>query len=63
MLCGIYQPSGGTAYILGNDIRTGMEKIRTSIGFCPQQNILYDELTVSQHLKLVTKVCISFMLI
>jgi ATP-binding cassette subfamily A (ABC1) protein 3 len=33
-----------------------MDKIRSSIGFCPQANILFDELTVSQHLDLVASV-------
>lgn len=36
ILCGLYSPDGGTAHILGYDIRTHMSKIRTSIGFCPQ---------------------------
>jgi ATP-binding cassette subfamily A (ABC1) protein 3 len=56
MLCGLYSPSSGTAKILGHDIRTHMDKIRSSIGFCPQANILFDELTVSQHLDLVASV-------
>nr|UOU03317.1 ATP-binding cassette subfamily A3-like 4 [Brachionus rubens] len=56
ILCGLYSPDKGTAKILGHDIRTHMEKIRTSIGFCPQNNILYDELTVRQHLDLVASV-------
>ena len=49
MLCGIYAPDSGTVHILDEDIRTRP----SSIGFCPQQNILYDELTVYEHLKLI----------
>ncbi len=56
ILCGMYEPSGGTAYILGQDIRTSMDSIRTSIGFCPQKSILFDELSVRQHLDLVASV-------
>jgi ATP-binding cassette subfamily A (ABC1) protein 3 len=40
MLCGIYAPDAGSAYILGNDIKYQMEQIRTSLGFCPQHDIL-----------------------
>jgi ABC-type multidrug transport system ATPase subunit len=53
MLCGLYAPSSGTAFILDKDIRTQMEEIRTSLGFCPQHSIVFDELTVRQHLDLV----------
>ncbi|CAF0704109.1 unnamed protein product [Brachionus calyciflorus] len=56
ILCGLYSPDSGTAKILGHDIRTHMSKIRTSIGFCPQNNILYDELTVYQHLDLIASI-------
>ena len=40
MLCGMYAPDGGNAYILGNDIKYQMDSIRTSMGFCPQHDIL-----------------------
>jgi ATP-binding cassette subfamily A (ABC1) protein 3 len=53
MLCGLYTPDSGTAEILDHDIRYDLEKIRSSIGFCPQININYDELTVYQHLDLI----------
>lgn len=41
---GMYTPSSGTAYIHGHDIRTHMSRIRSSIGFCPQNKLakLYD---------------------
>lgn len=56
ILCGLYEPSAGTAYILGKDIRKNMQTIRASIGYCPQHSILFDELTVHQHLDLVASV-------
>ncbi len=37
MLCGIYTPDAGTAYILGNNIITQMNKIQTSLGMFIQQ--------------------------
>lgn len=54
MLCGIYSPDSGTAHILGHDIGVDLDSVRSLIGFCPQQNILYDELSVYQHLKLIS---------
>ena len=32
------------------DIRTHMDDIRHSLGLCPQHNILFDLLTVREHL-------------
>ena len=34
----------------GQDIRTNMDDIRHSLGLCPQHNILFDLLTVREHL-------------
>lgn len=39
-----------TALINGHDIRTNLYKARGSIGLCPQHNILFDELTVREHI-------------
>ncbi|XP_044269819.1 phospholipid-transporting ATPase ABCA3-like [Tribolium madens] len=50
MLTGVIPPSSGTAVILGCDIVTNMKNIRANIGLCPQHNILFDELTVEEHL-------------
>ncbi|XP_058130691.1 phospholipid-transporting ATPase ABCA1-like [Anopheles ziemanni] len=50
MLTGMKRPSAGTAIICGHDIRTDMKRVRTSLGYCPQHNILFDELTVREHL-------------
>ncbi len=61
MLCGLYSPNAGTAYILDHDIRTNLDKIRSSIGFCPQQNILYDDLTIYEHLYLIATVIFLFL--
>ncbi len=50
LLTGIYPPTAGTAYIEGKDIRNSMDDIRTSLGICPQYNVLFDDLTVEEHL-------------
>ena len=56
MISDFYPPSSGTAYILGYDITTEMDNIRTSLGFCPQHDILYNDLFVEEHLKLIAMV-------
>lgn len=50
MLTGMIEPTSGTALINGYDIRTATEMARSSMGFCPQHNILFDELTVREHI-------------
>ncbi|KAE8742746.1 ABC-transporter, subfamily A member 02 [Frankliniella occidentalis] len=50
MLTGMYPPSSGTARIYGRDIRHDMDSIRSSMGVCPQHNVLFDSLTVEEHL-------------
>jgi ABC-type multidrug transport system ATPase subunit len=39
----MFPPSAGTAKINGLDIKTSMDKIRQSVGLCPQHNVLFDK--------------------
>uniref|UniRef100_A0A4W6FFI7 ATP binding cassette subfamily A member 4 n=1 Tax=Lates calcarifer TaxID=8187 RepID=A0A4W6FFI7_LATCA len=50
ILTGLFPPTSGTAYINGRDIRTDMEIVRSSMGMCPQYNILFKHLTVEEHI-------------
>ncbi|XP_045158186.2 phospholipid-transporting ATPase ABCA1-like isoform X2 [Mercenaria mercenaria] len=50
ILTGLFPPTAGTAFIHGKDIRTEMDHIRHSLGTCPQHNVLFDWLTVEEHL-------------
>ncbi|XP_043073525.1 retinal-specific phospholipid-transporting ATPase ABCA4 [Puntigrus tetrazona] len=50
ILTGLFPPTSGTAYIYGKDIRTEMDTIRQSLGMCPQYNILFNHLTVEEHI-------------
>src|SRR5215813_3470 len=50
MLCGILEPSEGTARIAGRDVVRESEKIKEMIGYMSQQFSLYDELTVNENL-------------
>ena len=58
MLCdaGFFPPTSGTAIVNGFDIRHDIDGVRTSLGLCPQHNILFDDLTVKEHLIFFTKV-------
>nr|CDS20850.1 ATP binding cassette sub family A [Echinococcus granulosus] len=51
ILTGIYAPSAGTAYVYGQDINYEMPEIRNHLGLCPQHNILFDNLSVAQHIR------------
>lgn len=50
MLCGILEPTDGTARIGGRDVRREGEAIKEMIGYMSQKFSLYDELTVAENL-------------
>ncbi|MFZ7101752.1 MAG: ABC transporter ATP-binding protein [Peptococcaceae bacterium] len=50
MLCGILEPSAGSATILGYDLLRETEKIKNHIGYMSQKFSLYDDLTVLENL-------------
>ncbi len=50
MLCGILKPTAGRGHVNGNDIITGQERIKESIGYMSQRFSLYEDLTVRENL-------------
>uniref|UniRef100_A0A7N5JBB3 ATP binding cassette subfamily A member 3 n=1 Tax=Ailuropoda melanoleuca TaxID=9646 RepID=A0A7N5JBB3_AILME len=50
MLTGLFPPTSGRAYINGYEISQDMVQIRKSLGLCPQHDVLFDNLTVAEHL-------------
>lgn len=50
ILTGLYSPTSGKALISGFDVRTQMDDVYRRIGICPQHDILWDDLTVEEHL-------------
>lgn len=50
MLTGLYPSTDGGAEILGADLSTELEKIRSFMGVCPQHDVLFELLTPEEHL-------------
>ncbi|XP_045141968.1 ATP-binding cassette sub-family A member 17-like [Echinops telfairi] len=50
VLTGLLPASSGEVYINGNKISEDMDQVRKSLGWCPQHDILFDALTVTEHL-------------
>jgi len=50
VLTGLYSPTSGSARINGHSITGNMDKVRESLGLCPQHNMLFEDLTVKEHL-------------
>ena len=50
ILTGLVPPSDGSASVCGFDIKDDMEQIKRFIGVCPQEDKLYEDLSVRQHL-------------
>ena len=49
MLTGMIEPTDGYISVFGE---TELQKIRETIGVCPQHDTLYEDLTVQEHLEL-----------
>lgn len=54
MLTGLTSPDSGyadtSAFVYGNSIHTEMEQIRHSMGVCPQHDVLFENLSVREHI-------------
>ncbi|ORX84081.1 hypothetical protein BCR32DRAFT_266561 [Anaeromyces robustus] len=49
-LIGVYTPTNGYAKLAGYNIKTDMDQVYKRIGICPQHDILWNDLTVLEHL-------------
>jgi len=52
VLTGLHAPSGGDAWVYGKSVAREMASVRGNIGVCPQENVLWDLLTVKEHVLL-----------
>eukprot|EP01084_Bolivina_argentea_P269163 457388_1 len=57
MLTGLLEITSGTAWIMNNNISDSqsMSEIRKHLGVCPQHDVLWDKLTVTEHLWLFAR--------
>ena len=56
MLTGLFPPTSGTAYVSGYDVTTENAHLTTLLGFCPQHDVLFEHMTVLEHLQFFAKV-------
>lgn len=50
ILCGLIPPTSGEVFIHGKNLMKDIAEIRKSLGICPQFDVLFDHLTVEEHL-------------
>lgn len=50
ILCGLIPPTSGTVSVGKLNLTRDMDKIRKDLGICPQFDVLFDHLTVEEHL-------------
>jgi ABC-2 type transport system ATP-binding protein len=51
MLCGLLDPTSGTATVGGHDIRREPERVKRTIGYMSQRFSLYEDLTVAENVR------------
>ncbi|XP_077520099.1 phospholipid-transporting ATPase ABCA3-like [Amblyomma americanum] len=56
LITGLEQASDGSVYVAGRNIALDTDAARRSMGFCPQENILFLSLTVLEHLQFFAKI-------
>ena len=52
ILCGLSSPTSGEIVVAGYDVYKNREKIKKSIGYMSQKFSLYEDLTVSENIRL-----------
>lgn len=50
VITGLFPPSDGDVLVAGISVRTNPAEVHSRIGLCPQYNVLWDKLTVDEHL-------------
>ncbi len=60
MITGLASPTNGNILINDIDIVEKTQEARRNIGYCPQHNLLFDNLTVYEHLKFFSKLKENF---
>ena len=56
MLCGLLEPTSGTAIVVGHDVRSEADRIRGRVGYMSQKFGLYEDLTVIENLEFYSEI-------
>jgi ABC-2 type transport system ATP-binding protein len=56
MLCGLMQPSSGTAEVLGHAMPKDAERLRARLGYMTQKFSLWDDLTAHENLEFMARI-------
>ena len=56
MLTGMLMPTSGDAIINGNSIKMDTDAVRQGIGLCQQHDVLFDLVSVEEHLRLTMRI-------
>ena len=60
MITGLTEPNSGQISICGKDIKDETDEARSVLGYCPQHNLLFNDLTVQEHLQFFAKLKRNF---
>lgn len=60
IVSGLLSPSEGSVFINGKNINEEMKDVVTDLGLCPQENILFPDLTVFEQLQFFSMVNIYY---
>ena len=53
LICGLLRPDGGTICVFGEPVRPGSEVVRSRIGICPQDIVIWPRLTCLEQIEFV----------
>ena len=56
LLTGFYEKNEGSINIMGLNLDKNLDDIRKITGFCCQKDVLYEDLTVQEHLEFIAKI-------
>jgi len=56
MLTGMLKMTSGDALIYGKSVRNEIDEVRKDIGLCQQLDVLYDLISVEEHLRMTLRI-------
>jgi ATP-binding cassette, subfamily A (ABC1), member 3 len=52
LLTGKIKSTSGEIFLFGKNITVDLDQIKSFVGYCPQENLLWDQLSILQHLQI-----------